>query len=449
MVDYHISGIAGVGMSALAQFLLDRGHTLSGSDRRWDRGDRPPVLHRLRAQGVRLYPQDGRAVEQAATLVISSAIEKDNPEVVRAATLGRPVRHRARVLADPLASSTLVAVTGTSGKSTTTALLGTLLEGAGFDPTVINGAAVIDWDAPGRVASVRKGRGDICVAELDESDRSLLLFAPDHAIITNASADHFSLPETLRLFAEFRKRVPGKMIDGAGAPAAELPDGDPDGWEQRFFHAGRRWKLPLPGRHNRSNAVQALDMAMHLGADPEALARRLAAFRGVERRLQRLFSRGGVQVVDDYAHNPAKLKAAWLTTAGTSERIVGLWRPHGFGPLRAMFAPLAELFPAILRPGDLLLVAPVYDAGGSADRSLNSDRLVERIVRHGGPCRFVPDLGEAESVMLREASPGTTLLTLGARDPGIPELARRLAGRLAAENRRHTIPRDRRRPRQA
>ncbi|HOE61415.1 MAG TPA: Mur ligase domain-containing protein, partial [Kiritimatiellia bacterium] len=197
--EIHIAGIGGVGMSALAQALLDQGERVSGSDRLLDAGDETGVLTCLAAQGVRLCRQDGTGITpQTERLVISSAIESDNPEVLRAQALEVPVVHRAAELARLTEGRRLIAVTGTSGKSTVTAMLGCLLEGAGFDPLVVNGAAVAGWSAEGtRIGSVRKGAGEWAVIEADESDRSLMVFSPEHAIITNASADHFGLDETL------------------------------------------------------------------------------------------------------------------------------------------------------------------------------------------------------------------------------------------------------------
>ncbi|MDR2849807.1 MAG: Mur ligase domain-containing protein [Verrucomicrobiota bacterium] len=426
----HVSGIGGVGMSALAQALLDQGVAVSGSDRLLDAGDVTGPLACLKAQGARLCPQDGSGVTpQTARLVVSSAIEADNPEVVRARSLGVPVVHRAAELARRVEGRRLIAVTGTCGKSTVTAMLGCLLEGAGFDPLVVNGAAVAGWDAGGaRVGSVRAGRGDWAVIEADESDKSLMVFHPEHAVITNASADHFGMDETQTLFASFRARVPGVVVDGRDEPGG--PAGlRLEGWNGFFEFEGVTYRVPMPGVHNVCNAWHAVRLARALGAPPERLAAALAAFGGVERRLQRIGTCGGAAVVDDYAHNPEKLSAAWGTLAEAFPAgVCAVWRPHGYAPLRKMKDGLAEMFARVCRPQDTLLLLPVYDAGGTADRSLNSAVLASLLREKGVHVVGVQDGLEAEALMRGRAVAGGALVTFGARDPGLPRLAARLAG---------------------
>jgi UDP-N-acetylmuramate--alanine ligase len=423
----HLAGVGGVGMSALAQALLDAGCAVSGSDRLLDRGDETATLQCLRRQGVVLYPQDGSGVQaDVARVIITTAIETDNPERAACRTLNIPVVHRADELARLVAPRTLVAVTGTSGKSTVTAMLGWLLAGAGLDPLVVNGAAVPGWDDGGRrIGSVRRGRGAWAVIEADESDRSLLAFAPRHAIITNRSADHFNLSETDRLFDGFREHVAGCVIEEE-PPASVLCEGT--GWGGSFELEGVRFTLPLPGRHNLSNAWQAVRMARAIGGvGLPALQRALADFPGVERRLQRVGVCNGAAVIDDYAHNPAKLAAAWRAVAAIYPRIVALWRPHGYGPLRSMLDALADIFAGVMRPDDRLLLLPVYDAGGTARRDVSADDLASRLASRGVAVEVTATLAEAERQLRAAAQPGLALLICGARDPDLPRLARRLA----------------------
>jgi len=426
----HIAGIGGVGMSALAQALLDCDYTVTGSDRLLDLGDETGTLACLKKQGVALYPQDGSGLSKAtARLVVSTAIEADNPEVIRANELGISVVHRAAELADLLAGRRLIAVTGTCGKSTVTGMLGWLLEGAGLDPVVVNGAAVAGWDAGGsRIGSVRKGAGAYAVIEADESDRSLMTFSPEHAIITNASADHFGLAETLDLFASFRRKVPGIIVDEQ-AEHLGPQDVEQCGWNGSFLYEGVRYTLHMPGLHNIHNAWHAVRMARALGAEPAQLVSSLARFGGIERRLQRVGFCAGALVVDDYAHNPEKLAAAWITLATAfPQGICAVWRPHGFAPLRKMIDDLTEMFARVCRPCDEFLLMPVYDAGGTADRSISSTDLASRLeVKHVKVKPFI-SWDAVESHMRGAAHAGKgALVTFGARDPELPRLARRLA----------------------
>lgn len=418
-------------MSALAELLLDSGARVSGSDRLWDRGDPSSVVAKLQAQGLAMVPQDGTALHAGLdALVVSTAIESANPEMEAARRLGIPVRHRSEVLSEALVRSgrPLIAVAGTCGKSTTTAMLGVLLAGCGLDPVVVNGAAVIDWRSEKRTGSVRRGAGDWCVAEVDESDRSLLNFHPAHAILTNASADHFPLADTLALFDRFRAQVSGTVVDGVAGDAAP-PNFEPLPWGSQFVWQGRDYAVPVPGRHNALNAWQALRLALALGLPADRLAVALAGFQGVDRRLERVGVRAdGVPVVDDYAHNTEKLRAAWQTLAEGHARVLGLWRPHGYGPLRAMLDSLADMFAATCRPEDRLYLLPVYDAGGTADRSINSGVLADRLAAAGVRVVQVATHEEALSALARDVRPGDVLATFGARDPELPRTARRLLG---------------------
>jgi len=423
----HLAGIGGVGMSALAQALLDRGFAVSGSDRLLDRGDATDTFNRLRAQGVTLHPQDGSGIAAGATrLVVSSAIEDDNADVDAARRRAVPMIHRAAQLAELAGGRRLIAVTGTCGKSTVTAMIGWLLQEAGLDPAVVNGAGVAGWGEGGRIASTRRGGGAWMVIEADESDRSLMVFAPEHAVITNASADHFGREETLALFARFRERVSGVVIDGVGEAAAPA-EAHLEGWGGRFIWEGTPFTVPLPGLHNVWNAWHAVRLAAALGIPAATLAAGLASFPGVERRMQRIGRCGDAAVLDDYAHNPEKLAAAWATLAAGFDRIVAVWRPHGYAPLRKMMDDLEAVFARSVRPADRLLILPVYDMGGTTDRAVGSDALVARLIARGVPARAVATLEAAGAAMREAAAPGTALVTFGARDPGLPRLAASLA----------------------
>ena len=417
-----------MGMSAVAQALLDCGVLVSGSDRLLDSGDTTDTLNRLRAQGVVLYSQDGSGVVGAERVVVSSAIEPDNADFEAANRLAVPMVHRSTQLAELAAGRRLLAVTGTCGKSTVTALLGWLLQEAGLDPVVINGAGVVGWDVDGRVASVRRGTGEWLVIEADESDRSLLVFEPEHAIITNASADHFGRDEAVALFSRFRERVTGIVIDGVGGTAAPAAAVSME-WGGSFVFDDTRVTVPLPGMHNVWNAWHAVRLAAAIGVSTDCLAAGLASFRGIERRLQRIGCCAGAVVVDDYAHNPEKLAAAWTTLTAAFDRVAAVMRPHGYGPLRKMMDDLVAMFTRVMRPTDRLFIQPVYDMGGTADRSVGSDTLVVRLTAQGVSVQAVPTLEAAEAALRASASPGTVLVTFGARDPGLPRLAARLGGR--------------------
>ena len=391
----HLIGIGGVGMSALATALVRLGDEVTGADRTLG----TPNIRFLESLGVKVFPDYGSGVDAATgEVVVSTAIESDNPGLVRAAELGIPVVHRAKALAHALSGHRLVAVVGTCGKSTVTAMLGHVLAECGLDPFCVNGANVPGWEG-----AVRFGRGEYAVAEVDESDRSLVAFSPYAAIVTNASADHYSKEEMDRVFDDFVRNCQGPVVDGRKCDPGEA-------------------ETTMPGRHNRQNAALALRMALALGCDEAKARAALLTFRGVERRLQRV----GGNVFDDYAHNPEKLRAMWTTLAEEYPGgICAVWRPHGYAPLRKMLDALVEMFTSTIRPQDRLLVLPVYDAGGTADRSINSDALVARL---GDKAVAVSDFEEAYSWCRAHRGDFAAFAVCGARDPGLAPFARRLAG---------------------
>lgn len=435
---YHLVGVAGVGMSALAQALLDSGAKVSGSERHADRGERLPVLDVLQRAGVELWPQDGSGVAGSTTVVVSTAIEPGNPDLEAAIAQGVPVRHRADVLAGMFRGRPMIAVAGTSGKTTVTGMLGWILECAGRDPTVVNGGGVVNWVAPNRVASVRWGAAEWCVLETDESDRSLLQFEPQVAVITNISSDHFNEANSEDLFRQFASQVQTLIITGGGVtrrlrgirtrmlesvPESEVRT-EADG--VRFRWRGIDFEVPLVGAHNAENAVLAAAAAAELGVTAVQSADALRHFRGIERRLQRVGMCGGAVVLDDYAHNPAKIGAAWSAARTVGSPVLGVWRPHGFGPLARMMDDLVVAWGAVVRPGDRLWLLPVFYAGGTAGGQCSSDELAQRLREVGVDVAVVSRLEAIEMEIRAAVRPGAVVIVMGARDPALPVLSRRL-----------------------
>ena len=421
----HLIGIGGVGMSALATALVKLGDEVTGADRTLG----TPNIRFLESLGVRVFPDDGSGVDQSTDeVIVSTAIEETNAGLRKAKELGIPVTHRAKALARTLGGYKLVAVVGTCGKSTVTAMLGHVLSECGLDPMCVNGANVPGWEG-----AVRFGKGEYAVAEVDESDKSLVAFKPYAAIVTNASADHYSKEEMDEVFDAFVKDCEGPVVDGRkNVRMLECSNVRKDLSEV---------DTSIPGRHNRQNAGLALRMALALGCDEAKTRAALLSFRGVERRLQRItpaFEHSNIPtfehsfaVYDDYAHNPEKLAAMWTTLAEKHpEGICVIWRPHGYAPLRKMMDALAKMFAETVRPQDALLLLPVYDAGGTTDRSVNSDELLDRIrtFEHSNiRTILVSDLDAAYAWCAAHRGEYAAFVTCGACDPGLPLLAKRLS----------------------
>ena len=439
----HVAGVAGVGMSALAQALAWTYERVTGSDRFFDQGLALPVFDALRASGVDVVRQDGSAVDgRTRAVVYSTAIEEGNPDFLAAKKAGVPLRHRAAVLAELARDRPVLAVAGTAGKTTTTGMLGWTLERLGADPTVVNGGALVDWAGARQVGNVRRGGAHApWVVEVDESDRSLLNFFPEWSILTNISQDHFSLAEVQELFRAYAAQVQTGIVCGAGVAAilgkqkaqivevAAQPERTADGFA--VVWRGLSLSVRQPGAHNALNALAAAELCAQLGYAPEQIAEALSRFGGIQRRLERVDAGGGVRVVDDYGHNPAKLAAAWAAVSAPGNRLLGAWRPHGYGPLRAMMEPLADAFASVCRAQDKLWLLPVYDAGGTTDRSINSDALVAKLQARGVAAALAENYEMLGATLAREARAGDTILTMGARDPQLPAFAREMAAKTA------------------
>lgn len=417
----HVVGIAGVGMSALAQALLDRGFQVSGSDRYIDQQQDLEILKTLRLAGVKLTGQDGSGVtSDCSCIAVSTAIEEDNPDLLAARKQSIPVLHRAELLARLTAGKHLLAVTGTAGKTTVTGLLGHICAEAGFDPVVVNGGMVNNWRAENRVGSVRRGAGQLMIIEADESDRSLLKFEPDYAVITNISKDHFELAEVEKLFTAFKAKTKNWVMSGAPAAEELAITG------RTLALDGCDYPLPMPGRHNAENVAIAIRVARKLGVSPDVIARALSTFRGIHRRLEVAGRGGGVVVLDDYAHNPAKIAASWQAAAEEAERVLGIWRPHGFGPLALLFDDLVAALEQVMRPQDKMFVLPVYYAGGTAQKTNDAQRLAETLSTRRCAAEFVEDYETLKRRLRTLMRPGDVILGMGARDPELPVFLRRL-----------------------
>ena len=404
----HLIGIGGVGMSALATALVKLGDTVTGADRNLNTGN----IVFLESLGIRCFPDDGSGVDaETDEIIVSTAIEETNPGLAKAKELGIPVTHRAKALSRALEPFRLVAVVGTCGKSTVTAMLGHVLAECGLDPMCVNGANVPGWLGAVRVPSdlpIPNSPFPIphyAVAEVDESDRSLVAFRPYAAIVTNASADHYSKEEMDEVFDAFVKDCPGPVIDARG-------------------------EVYAPEAFNEQNASLAVRMAVALGCDESRAREAMKTFGGVERRLQKYAD----NVYDDYAHNPEKLRSMWLALKKAHPGpLCAVWRPHGYAPLRKMLDALAEMFVETMAADDRLLLLPVYDAGGTTDRSINSDALAARIGELGmgngeSNVVMVPSLDAAFEWISANRGGFAAIVTSGARDPELPALALRIAG---------------------
>ncbi|MDL2353082.1 MAG: Mur ligase family protein, partial [Pseudomonadota bacterium] len=380
---WFFCGIGGSGMLPLALILRGAGAEVAGSDRSRDQGRTPEKFAWLESLGFTLYPQDGSGIVSAEqALVASAAVEDTVPEMVRAKELGCPRMSRAELLATLFNAATCrIAIGGTSGKSTVTGMAGWIMDQAGRDPTIMNGAVMKNYvrpDAP--FASARVGQGSVFVSEVDESDGSIALYRPTVAVLGNVSLDHKSMEELLELFGDFLARadvaainlddpevaalapraktvvsfgienanamigvVPGSIVESSTGLSATIED----------RRDGSRYPLALqlPGRHNLANALAALAACCAASVPLGTAVHALGSFVGLARRFDIVgTSLSGITVIDDFGHNPDKVAATLKTLKAHPGRVIALFQPHGYGPLRQMGAELAQTFAEQLGP---------------------------------------------------------------------------------------------------
>ena len=460
--DYFFCGIGGSGMTPLALIIQARGGRVEGSDRALDQGRNAEKFDFLRARGVLLHPQDGSGMSRAdQILVTSAAVEETVSDVQAARRIGATVTTRARLLAELFnAAAWGIGVAGTSGKSTTVGMIGWILHRAGKSPTIMNGADMKNFVAAGSAfASARIGEGGTFVSEVDESDGSIAFFRPRVAVLNNISLDHKSLDELRSLFRGFIAEADTVVLnlDNAetAALAVDLKPGQAVTYSQLAAHADllagqpvpspagiafqvkardagetASVSLQVPGLHNLANALAALGAAKACGVSLAEAAAHLNEFSGIRRRLDVVGTGNGITVIDDFAHNPDKISATLETMHAFPGRLLLMFQPHGYGPMRLMKDALVDCFASGLHDTDVLVMPePVY-FGGTVDRSVGSREIVCEINRRGRKAFAFPDRKACGDNLAMLARPGDRVVIMGARDDSLSQFARELLRRL-------------------
>lgn len=423
----HFIGAAGFGVSALAQFHVMGGGTATGSDRAFDGGASAELRAKLEKLGIVVFPQDGSALDGThAYAVASTAIEKDNKDLERARALGLRLIHRADALSAYVAAHKTIAVAGTSGKSTVVAMIFEILEAAGLSPSVITGGALTSLERRGLVGNAFRGTSNWLVVESDESDGTLVRYRPWLGVYLNVSKDHQDLAELERLFAVFRGNST-EWLDASALKAGRVELG-PAG--SRFSYDGQDFVLPVSGLYNVENALAAIAAARRAGVSLADCAKALAGFQGVSRRFERVGASRGVEVVDDFAHNPAKVAAALAAAHLRAPRVLAVFQLHGFAPARFMKTEFLDAFAAGLGPDDVLWLPEIFYAGGTAAKDISAADYARELKARGKDVRFSADRAAIPGDAAREARPGDLILLMGARDPSLSRFARDLLAAL-------------------
>ncbi len=460
----HIIGIGGIGMSAIAEIMAARGITVQGSDQT-DGAN----LRRLAAKGITVYAgHDAANLAGTATVVISTAVKEANPELKAAREMGLPVFNRADTLTALMRGYRTISITGSHGKTTTTAMTGWMMEKAGLDPTVLVGGVIRAWGSNARI-----GASKWMVVEADESDGTFIKLPTEIGVVTNIDPEHLDYYGTeaalhqafLTFFRQIPKAglaVPGidhpvvrnllnhLAIEGALPPIASFgraldanvkidrvaSNGGSVAFDARFTDVAgcppvrkNGVKLQMPGMHNALKAAAAAAVGHHIGLSPDTIFGALATFEGVDRRFTRTGEWNGVAIYDDYAHHPAEIAAALSAARSAAKgQLIAVMQPHRFSRLKSLFDGFCECF----RDADTVLIAPVY-AAGETPNGFDRDRLIEGI-RHTGHGRVYPIENEESltRTVAAVARPGDLVIGLGAGT--ITEWAHALPSRLSVHS---------------
>ncbi len=449
----HFVGIGGIGMSGIAEVLLNLGFTVSGSDLK-----ATAVTERLARLGARTFEgHEAGNVRGAQVVVVSSAVQPDNPEIAEAHRQKIPVIPRAEMLAELMRLKSCVAVAGAHGKTTTTSMIAVMLAHAGLDPTAVIGGRL---DVFG--SSARLGKGELMVVEADESDRSFLHLLPTIAVVTNIDREHLdhyaSLDDIASAFVSFMNKVPfyGAVVACVDAPWGELfrslmprltrrvityglePGADVTGsvvelnYSHAEFdvvargHALGRYSIRVPGRHNVQNALAAVAVGLELDVTPEQIREGLEQFRGADRRFQIKAEAGGVTLVDDYGHHPSEIRAT-LEAARLRgpRRLIAIFQPHRYTRTKFLMDDFAHCFDNC----DRVYVMDIYPASEPPIPGVTSERLVARMKELGfDRARYAPSDQQVLEEVLADVRPGDLIMTVGAGS--IAKFSETLAERL-------------------
>ncbi len=426
---YHFVGIGGVGMSALAYILAKQGYRVSGSDLTSN-----VRTQRLAALGVRIY--QGHQAEMVAgnpCVIYSSAVKPSNPEITAALDQGMPLCHRATLLADLFNPHYGIGVAGTHGKTTTSSMIGYLLVAAGLDPTLIIGGEVDAWDG-----NARLGQSDYWVAEVDESDGSLVQLYPTIGVITNIELDHpdhyADLNQVISTFQQYSQQcqmvvasldcqnVAAHLQPTIGYSIDDHPQATYQAKAITYSGTGTQaqiWErgvwlgtlhLQVLGSHNLSNALAAIAVGRYLGLEFQVIAKALAEFVGAHRRFELKGQVGDVLFIDDYAHHPSEVEVTLAAAKLQSRRVVAVFQPHRFSRLTSLFEDFIQAF----NHADLVVITPTYAAGETHSGHVTSLTLAAALTQvHSAVC-YAPTLEELPRFLACKLQAGDIVLFLGA-----------------------------------
>jgi UDP-N-acetylmuramate--alanine ligase len=440
-------GIAGAGMSAIAQYLKGNGKDVGGSDRFFNEGEANETKEKLQAEGIACYPQTGEGITGSIDLVVvSTAVEDTVIEVQRAKQLNIPIIKRSELLALIAASKRTIAVGGTSGKSTTSAMLFEILQFAGLQPSIISGAGLVSLIKTGKIGNAKVGAGEWLVIEADESDGSIVQYKPEIGLLLNVEKDHKEMYVLMEVFTVFKNNSQRFIVNQAHPQTQKLSqditqdfslngnkdagyiatDFKQEGLSILFKINETAFNLNLVGRHNMENALAATAVAAQLGVDLKTCAAALKNYEGIYRRHQVLGRKKGIWVIDDFAHNPVKCAAAIQACQPIAPKVIAWFQPHGYGPTKFLRNDFVEEIAKVLRPQDEIWMSEIFYAGGTAVKDISSNDLVNDLKSRGKNAFFVENRNELVIAIQSHLTADCVLLLMGARDPSLEQFAKQV-----------------------
>ena len=446
-------GVAGVGMSAIAQYLQGIGKNVSGSDRYFHPNEYNKTKTQLETDGIQCFLQDGSGItEKTDLIVVSTAIEDSVYEVQKAKKLGIPILKRSELLALIAESKKTIAVAGTSGKSTTSAMLFQILYDAGLEPSIISGAGLTSLIKKNKIGNAYVGKGEWLIIEADESDGSVVQYRPEIGLLLNIDKDHQEIDKLMDLFSQFKNNTQSKFIVNQSNKLSKELSTDSDseldfgfenseagynathfvqeGFQLKFKLKNDEFQMTALGQYSVENATAAVAVAQHLGVDLTICATSLKNYEGIYRRQQVLGQKNGVWVIDDYAHNPAKCAASIRACQPIANRVIAWFQPHGYGPTRFLRHDFVKEISQALRPQDEIWMSEIFYAGGTALKDISANDLIVDIQNQGKHALFIENRDNLLAQLQSILKPGDVLLLMGARDPGLEDFCKKLYAEL-------------------
>ena len=438
-------GVAGTGMSAIAQYLAGIGKNVSGSDRFFTPDAYNETKEKLEAAGITCFLQDGDGITgETELVVVSTAIEDTVFEVQKAKQTGIPVIKRSELLALIAGSKKTIAVGGTSGKSTTSAMLYDILKFAGLQPSIISGAGLVSIIKEGKIGNAAVGAGEWLVIEADESDGSIVQYHPEVGLLLNIDKDHQEIDELMNIFGQFKNNTKQLFVVNQSnalskklsanshhdfstseiAAGYQANNFQQSGFSISYKIAGVQFSINTVGKHNMENAVAATCVANQLGVNLQVCADALKNYEGIYRRHQVLGQKHGIWLIDDYAHNPAKCAASIAACQYIAPKVVAWFQPHGYGPTRFLRNDFVKEITAVLRPQDEIWMSEIFYAGGTAVKDISASDLIDDIKALGGNAYFVENRNDFINTARPHLSADCVLLLMGARDPGLEQFGK-------------------------